>query len=210
MLTDGDDSTPRTTPSRPTSSASSTTSTSIASDAERIWPDPTTSRRFTEPRGLAHFFAVDALGFREPMTSELVESGPSVGRITVRAHATGPTTVVSVERSAGDRSWWVTAATSDAIQLDRPTRGALVASPLRLNGSATAFEGTVAVEIRDAHGGVIGEGFLTASAGPMRGPFDGAVPFRTSTTPEGLVVLLSRSPQDGGTVAASVQHIRFV
>jgi Immunoglobulin-like domain of bacterial spore germination len=75
-----------------------------------------------------------------------------------------------------------------AIVVDSPEPGASVSSPVEISGSASVFEGTVQLRIRDADGEVIARAFATASAGaPERGDFSKQVSFRVGEAQDGVI-----------------------
>lgn len=168
---------------------------------DAIWPWEDTSTRFDDPVAAATSFAVDYLGFTDPVVGDFQAGDARSGEVTIQARAIGPTTVVVVRQLTDDDSWWVLGAAAENITLDTPTQGTVVASPLALTGSASAFEGTVEVELRaDDNGEPIATSFVTGSGGPEPGPFDGSVEFTSPGPVGGALVLISRSPEDGGPV----------
>ena len=66
---------------------------------------------------------------------------------------------------------------SPQILIESPLPGDTVTSPVRLRGTANVFEATVSIEVRDATGTVVHEGFTTATSGTgTRGTFDTTLP----------------------------------
>lgn len=79
-----------------------------------------------------------------------------------------------------------------------PAPGAEVRSPLRVQGRARVFEGNLQVQVRDARGKIIGNGFTTAVPGaPGWGEFSYTVTFSVTGTQPGLIEAFSTSPKDG-------------
>ncbi len=85
------------------------------------------------------------------------------------------------------------------ITVRAPMQGAEVRSPLRVEGSASVFEGNVQVIIRDGRGEPVGRATATASAGaPERGDFGTTVSFAlTGGRQNGVVEVFSPNPRDG-------------
>jgi Immunoglobulin-like domain of bacterial spore germination len=87
-----------------------------------------------------------------------------------------------------------------AIVVESPEPGATVSSPVEISGTASVFEGTVQLRIRDAGGEVIGRAFATASAGaPERGDFSKRVAFRVGEAQDGVIEAFEQnvaSPQE--------------
>ena len=74
------------------------------------------------------------------------------------------------------------------IVVESPEPGASVSSPVAITGSASVFEGTVQLRIRDADGEEVGRAFTTASAGaPGRGGFSKDVEFTVDRAQDGVV-----------------------
>jgi hypothetical protein len=75
-----------------------------------------------------------------------------------------------------------------AIVVESPAPGASVSSPVTISGTASVFEGTVQLRIRDAEGEEIASAFTTASAGaPERGDFSEEVEFAVDVAQDGVV-----------------------
>jgi LysM repeat protein len=89
---------------------------------------------------------------------------------------------------------------STNIVVYQPYPGTRIASGQFLSGSARAFEANVNYQIRDALGKVVAkERFATASQGaPAYGMFNAQLQFdQAPTTPNGAVMVYTRSPRDG-------------
>lgn len=176
-----------------------------------VWPWAETSTRFADPTAAVTSFAVDYLGFVDPVVGDFQAGDARSGEIEIKAGPVGPTTVVFVRQLSDDDSWWVLGAAAETITVDAPTQGAVATSPLTISGTASAFEGTVGVELRaDEQGEAIYEGFVTGSGGPELGPYEDTIEFTSPGATGGALVLISRSPEDGGpVVAASALRVFF-
>ncbi len=200
--------TPGTVAPEPTSTAVPDSDEVAARDA--IWPWVETSTRFAEPIDAVESFAIDYLGFTDPAVGEFQAGDNRSGEVELRVGDVGPWTVVFVRQLTADDSWWVLGAVSENIAVDEPEQGEVVESPLNISGSASAFEGTVDVELRaDGNGEPIYVGFVTGSGAPERGPFSDTIEFTSPGSGGGALVLLSRSPVDGSVVEASALRIFF-
>ncbi len=198
----------------PTTTDASTTEVPTTAPSEAtstaIWPWVDTSTRFADPVEAATNFATDYLGFTDPVVGEFQAGDSRSGEVVVTAGTVGPTTVVFVRQLTADDSWWVLGAASQNITVDQPAWGDVVSSPLTISGTASAFEGTVDVELRaDGNGEPIYEGFVTGSGSPDPGPYDAVIEFTSPGTGGGALVLLSRSPEDGRVIEASALRIFF-
>jgi hypothetical protein len=194
-----------------TEAPGTTTSTTVAPSVDRstaIWPFAGSGTRFTDPVDAARAFAAEFLGFGSPVVGAFQEGDSRSGEVEVRPVATGPVSTVVV-RQLEDDAWYVLAATTPTIEVDEPTAGSAVRSPVTVRGSAVAFEGTVEVEVRqDGNLGPIGEGFVTGGGDELR-PFEGVIGFDPPTERLGALVFLSRSAEDGGVWAAAALRVRF-
>ncbi len=206
-----DTTTPDTT-SPPTTAPTSTDVTLPDDVAARdaIWPWVESPTRFADPVDAAESFATDYIGFTDPVVGEFQAGDNRSGEVEVRAGAVGPWTVVFVRQLTADDSWWVLGAVSENIAVDQPEQGEVVESPLDISGSASAFEGTVDVELRaDGNGEPIYVGFVTGSGAPERGPFSDTIDFTSPGAGGGALVLFSRSPEDGRVLEASALRIFY-
>lgn len=178
-------------------------------DDAAIWPFPG-QPAFASPVEAARSFAVEYLGFTDPIVGELERSTGEAGHVPIRPQARGPVTTISVHREPGNTGWSVLGATTENIELTEPS-GALanVVSPVHLRGQALTFEGHVNVEIR-ADGGVepIGHGFVTGG-GDVQRPFEGVVAFETPGSARGAIVLFTESAEDGRRWQAVAARLSF-
>jgi len=186
--------------------------TTDPADAARqaIWPWVDSPTRFADPVEAATSFATDYLGFTDPVVGDFQAGDSRSGEVEVKAAAVGPMTVVFVRQLTADDTWWVLGAAGENLTIDEPAQGAIVESPLAISGAASAFEGTVDVELRaDSNGEPIYQGFVTGSGGPEPGPFSDTIEFTSPGSGGGALVLISRSPEDGSVVEASALRIFF-
>ena len=194
----------------PPSSEPPSTEPPIEATRQAIWPWSDTSTRFTDPVEAATSFATDYLGFTDPVVGDFQAGDSRSGEVEVTAGAVGPTTVVFVRQLTPDDTWWVLGAASQNITVEQPAQGEVADSPLTISGTASAFEGTVDVELRaDGNGEPVYEGFVTGSGSPEPGPYEATIEFTSPGPVGGALVLISRSPEDGRVVEASALRIFF-
>src|SRR5690606_34132299 len=110
--------------------------------------EPASGTRFDDPVAAARSFAVDFVGFPEPVVGAFLAGDSRSGEVPVQATEQGPVTTVLVRQLADDGSWWVIGSATPNIEVDAPSWLTAIDSPLHLAGRARAFEGTVNVEIR--------------------------------------------------------------
>jgi hypothetical protein len=192
----------------PVSEPDGTVPSSETRDA--IWPLADTSTRFDDPVVAVTSFAVDYLGFTDPIIGEFRGGDARSGEVEVRAVDVGPPTTVLVRQLTDDDSWWVLGAVAENITIDEPTRGSVLTDPFTLSGQASAFEGTVDVELRtDTNGEPIYEGFVTGSGTPEPGPYSATIEFDSPGQVGGALVMFSRSSDDGRVFEASALRVFF-
>lgn len=96
------------------------------------------------------------------------------------------------------------------IELDSPSQGARISSPVPVRGlvSVSPFESTLRCRVYDAGGQVIGEGPIMVS-GEMGQPgnFDGQCWFTADTSGPGRVEVAETSPKDGSVVTSAVVDV---
>jgi hypothetical protein len=84
------------------------------------------------------------------------------------------------------------------IFVETPTVGEVIASPVRIAGTANTFEAVFFVQIQDAAGEILVEQLVMATSGSgTRGTFDAEVAFAVDGSGAGSVVAFDRSPRDG-------------
>ena len=175
-----------------------------------IWPWFETDLRYADPVEAATGFAVDYLGFVDPVVGEFMAGDSRSGEVEIRSSGTELTTVVFVRQLTDDDSWWILGAASGNITIDEPEALAEVTSPLTVSGTALAIEGTVDVQLRaDGNGEPIFEGFVTGSGGPEPGPYGETFEFTSPGETGGALVMLSLSSEDGSTLEASAMRIFY-
>jgi hypothetical protein len=174
-----------------------------------VFPYASSDVRYDDPVEAARGYAVDFVGFTDPIVGEFMQGDARSGEVEVRPVANGPVTTVFVRQLASDDTWWVLGSATANIATDAPGAGEAISSPVTVSGNALAFEGTVNVEIRqDGARQPLGTGVVTGG-GDMLRPFSGEVEFSTPTEQYGAVVFLTRSEQDGRVWDAAVVRVRF-
>ena len=104
----------------------------------------------------------------------------------------------------------MTGSTTPEILPTSPAIGAEVAAPVQLEGTSTAFEGTVQVSVRDADAQPLGAGFVTGGSMGEMAPFAETLTFEAPATSSGSIAFYTLSMEDGGGVlAATVVPVRF-
>lgn len=192
---------------------SETTTTELALTVDpttAVFPDPSTSRRFDDPAALVQSFAVDMLGFRDPILGDFAQGDSRSGEIEVRARAEGQPTTVMV-RQLEDDTWFVLGASVASIRIDTPAAGTTITSPQALEGAAMAFEGNVVVRLfADGVTEPITETFVTGRGDGVMGDFTGELTFEAPADAQhGVLVLFEPSAEDGSTIAATVIRVHF-
>ena len=204
-----------TTTSKETTTTEETTSTfaPTVDPANAIWPRVNTSQRFESPVAAAQSFAVDFLGFTDPVVGEYQAGDLRSGEVPIRPLADGPVTTVLV-RQLEDDTWFVIAADTEDITIDEPEPGADIDCPVRVAGTALAFEGTVDVAIyADFAEEPVGRGFVTGSGSPPAGPYEGDVECDLDQLDDGVhygvLVLSTTGGEDGRLWMAEVMRIQL-
>ena len=196
------------------SDAEPTSSTSAPSDpggvgTSALWPLPGSAARYTSPTDAARSFAVDYLRFRAPLIDPFQAGDARSGEVPVRPSPRGPVTTIAVRQLGADAAWYVLGAMTENIELTSPALDDEISSPVRVAGRALAFEGHVQVEVREGSaGGAIGAGFVTGGGDELR-PFEGNVPFESSGTPTGALVLFTQSAENGEVWEAMAIRVRL-
>ena len=187
-----------------------TTTTLPTQPPTAIWPQASTPTRFATPELAAQTFALDYLGFTNPVVEPFQSGDSRSGEVNVRSSLSGARTTILVRQVTGDDTWWVIGASSANLELTSPSALQVISDPVRLTGTSTAYEGVVDVEIRQdvnlaplvrttVHGGSMG----------VKGPFDATVTYPTPTSSSGAIVLYTRSAKDGSVLEASVLRVAF-
>lgn len=175
-----------------------------------VWPPTGSSTTYLDPVDAATAFAVELVGFIEPVVGEFAELDETSGEVGVRPSAEGPVTTVQLRRLAGAETWSVTGSSTAEILPTSPASGAEISAPVQLEGTSTAFEGTVQVSVRDADAQPLGAGFVTGGSMGEMGPFAESLGFDAPATTSGSIAFYTLSMEDGGGVlAAAVVPVRF-
>jgi hypothetical protein len=205
---DGTSSAPTTT--APSTSATPTTAPADDELATAVWPDPSHSQRFDDPVAAARSFVVDLVGFTDPVVGEFRQGDTRSGEVEVRPTPSGPVTTVLVRQLGADDTWWVLGSTTTNIEVDQPTAGEQISSPVRLAGRANAYEGNVNVQIvADGSTEPLVESYVTGMMGEL-GPFDREVEFPNPGSGRGAVLFRTFSEEDGSVWEAAVVRVSFV
>jgi hypothetical protein len=203
----GEQTRPATTTVAPTTTAAPSTTVPVDTSTA-VYPSASSATRFDDPVAAARSFAVDLVGFVDPVVGELQQGDSQSGEVEVRASTSGPVTTVLVRR-LGD-TWWVLGAATRNIELREPTALDTISSPVRLQGVSTAFEANVSVEIRqDGARRPLGEGYVMGGSMGELGPFDGTVTFADPSASMGAIVLYTASMENGNIWEASVVRVRL-
>lgn len=178
---------------RPPAGTSTTVRPGVRADA--VWPPQ--GRTFATPETVTRSFAVDLLGFRDPVIGPFRQGDNRSGEVDIRPRATGPVTMALVRQLGPGDAWSVIGATTEHIELDAPLAGAAITSPLVVRGRAVAFEGTVLVQVRTTSDPEpLGSGFVTGGGDVLR-PFEGRIAFRSAAATPGVLVLFTDSAENG-------------
>ena len=178
--------------------------------AGAVWPLPDSETRYTDPVEAARGFAVDFVGFTEPVLGEFLVADSRSGQVEVKPSDDGPTTIVFVRKLGDDDFWWVLGSASQNVIIQNPAVRATVDSPLTVSGQARAFEGNVKVELRaDGAAEPLFTGTVTGGAGPDFGSFEGTFEFSDPSTGGGALVATVPSAEDGTVTEAAVMRLFF-
>jgi Immunoglobulin-like domain of bacterial spore germination len=197
----------------PTTTAPPTTAPTTAPPAvdttTAVFPSGAGAPRYDDPVAAARAFAVDLVGFTDPVVGPYRTGDNRSGEVAVRAKSTGPATTVMVRRLGADGSWWVIGAATDNVTVTSPAAGDAIASPVSVTGSALAWEGNVNGEIRqDGTRAPLGTGVFTGGGDVMR-PFSGSISYSAPSQPYGALVLVTHSAEDGRVWQATVLRVAF-
>jgi hypothetical protein len=218
---DGDDTVDIADPDETTTTVAETTTTTEATTttvfvpsvdpATPLWPVVATSQRFDDPVAAARSFAVDLIGFVDPIVGDFQQGDSRSGEVEVRKRATGLPTTVLV-RQLEDDSWWVIGATTQDITITAPAPGATLPSgTFALEGTALAFEGQVNYALyADGVEAPLAEGFVTGCGSPPAcawAPVD--VSWSAPTTDYGVLALFTFSAEDGNLEQATAIRVKL-
>jgi hypothetical protein len=85
----------------------------------------------------------------------------------------------------------------DIVDVDQPSAGATVVSPLKVTGKIAAFEATFRIAIFDAGGQQIADQMAMSAEGQTLAPFSATVPFTVNTPTPACLWVYERSARDG-------------
>ena len=140
-----------------------------------VWPVPDSGTRYTDPVEAARSFAVDFVGFTDPVLGEFLVADSRSGEVEVQPSDNGPTTIVFLRKLGDDDNWWVLGSVSQNVVVQSPRVRDIIDSPLTMAGQSRSFEGNVQVELRaDGVAEPLVAGFVTGGAGEEFGPFEGS------------------------------------
>jgi hypothetical protein len=182
-----------------TSTSSSSTAPSVSVlptfEEQAIWPFASSGTVFSTPEDAAKSFAVDYLGMtnaRLGATND--ENGTKNIEVFPNDRGTTRTVVRVVEQPP--RGWVVFEARADEIQVEKPVRNDPVTSPLTVSGQGTAFEATLAVELRPfGTKDNVFKDIVMAGANGQMGPFSTSI--TPPSTDQPLVLVLFESDASG-------------
>jgi hypothetical protein len=170
------------------------------------------------PAEAATAFMATEVGMPSPVAGRSTESGdtaevpvqPGAAEEDDGGQARPPVTVVSVAR--GPDGWAVTSASTEQIQVAKPQPDQAVTSPVTVTGKASAFEGSVQVQVRQNVEGkdpVLGEGVVEGSGTMELGPFEGRIGFTGAKPGPGWLTFYVTSEADGQVIQATVVPVTF-
>ncbi|MEZ5378802.1 MAG: protease inhibitor I42 family protein [Acidimicrobiales bacterium] len=204
-----------TTTTSTTTTEASTTTTDLSAYESAVWPwagatDGPGAQRFTDPTSAATSFAVDFVGFTDPVVGEFMQGDSRSGEIEVRNRVDGPATTVFVRQLGADDTWWVLGAASGNIVIDQPGALDALTGEMTVVGRARTFEGNVEVLLR-ADGLVepIVSGNVTGRGDGEFGDFTETFAVPTVDARGGAAVFLARSAEDGSVWEAGVIRVLF-
>jgi hypothetical protein len=175
-----------------------------------VWPPASSTVVYHDPVSAAKGFAVDYVGFTDPVVGEFRAGDSRSGEVPVRPSATGPETIVLVRQLGADGTWSVMGSQTANLQPSAPTALAAISSPVTLRGTSTAFEATVNVEIReDGNRQPLAKTTFMGGSNGQMGPYEATVTFAQPHAASGAVVLFTISPKDGHIAEATVARVRF-
>lgn len=205
---------PTTTAAATTTIAPSTTAPVTVPPADlatAVWPWADSTVRYTDPVEAARGFAVDFIGFTDPIIGEFLQGDSRSGEIEVKSIETFTPTTVFVRQLGSDGTWWVLGSATANVEVSQPTAGQAIASPLTVSGRSSAWEGTVNVEIRaDGTDEPIFTGFVTGGGAiDGLGPFEEVFDWPNPGTGSGAIVFQTTSSEDGRILEAGVMRVAF-
>jgi hypothetical protein len=177
--------------------------------AGAVWPAAGSDRHYTDPVAVTRGFAIDYLGFTDPVISPFRQGDTRSGEVDIRPRPDGPVTTAAVRELGRDSYWYVLGAGTDTIDVTAPEWNAEITAPVTVTGQAHAFEGTVNVEVRrDGQTRPIGQGTVTGGGTEMLA-FTGQIAFTAVTAGRGALVFFELSPADGSVTKATVVRVQL-
>ncbi len=193
----------------PTSSGSTSSTVDPRQYDSAVWPWFESTTRYRQPTAAAEGFAVDFLGFEDPLIGEFLQGDGRSGEVEIRPTDEGPVTTVLVRLLGSDGSWWVLGSVTEDIVIDEPDALDAIDSPLTVTGTAQAFEGVVGLELRaDGETVPLIDGFVMGGGTSME-PFDKTFTWTNPGSGAGALILTTAGVDDGRPWAASVRRVRF-
>jgi len=178
--------------------------------AGAVWPSQDSTTRYTDPVEAARGFAVDFVGFTNPVLGEFLVADSRSGEVEVKPSDDGPTTIVFVRKLGDDDNWWVLGSAGQNVIVQAPSVRAIVDSPLTVSGQSKVFEGNVKIEMRaDGAAEPLFTGNVTGGAGPDFAPFEGTFEFTDPGAGGGALLATVPSAKDGSVSEAAVMRVFF-
>jgi hypothetical protein len=211
---------PRTTVTLDPTTSPSSTSTTVpvitlpTGIYQTVWPRMSSSVHFDDPIAAVNSFARFYMGLQDPVLGEFQQGDTRSGEVEVRAAADRPITTAAVQQ-LDDDNWYVVASSTENIDVTSPVIEDTLSCPVRLQGTALAFEGTVQIRIDaylpDGKSVEVARGHVTGSGSPPAGPFDEQIPCRIPEGVEPYAILTAyttdESEQVEGMIEAATQTI---
>jgi hypothetical protein len=178
--------------------------------AGAVWPSQDSTTRYTDPVEAARGFAVEFVGFTNPVLGEFLVADSRSGEVEVKPTDDGPTTIVFVRKLGDDDHWWVLGSASQNVIVQAPGVRAIVDSPITVSGQSKVFEGNVKLEMRaDGATEPLFSDNVTGGAGPDFAPFEGTFEFTDPGSGGGALLATVPSAKDGGVSEAAVMRVFF-
>ena len=178
--------------------------------AGAVWPSRDSDTRYADPVEAARGFAVDFVGFTDPVLGEFLVADSRSGEVEVKPSDDGPTTIVFLRKLGDDDTWWVLGSASQNVIVQSPRVRAIIDSPLTVSGQARVFEGNVELDLRaDGVAEPLFTGNVTGGAGPDFGQFEGTFEFSDPATGGGALLATVPSAKDGTVAEAAVMRVFF-
>ncbi len=208
-----------TTTTQPTTTTETATSSTDTTDPDAylsaVWPWPDAAAgpaagRFTDPVAAATSFAIDFVGFDDPVVGEFRQGDTRSGEVEIRNRSDAPATTVFVRQLGADDTWWVLGAASENIAIDHPEALEVLDGVLVVEGQARTFEGNVQVVLRaDGLSDPLVVDNVTGRGDGVFGSFDETFTFEPPPSDAGAALFIARSAEDGSVWEAGVVRVRF-